>query len=84
MVTRTLIAVEMAHRAGLYAPCYGTFGGAGLAQLFEATEEQKEKYLYPTLWGEKRGFCLSEPSGGSDRRTQTKAVQDGETDYKRR
>ena len=39
LVTRTLIAVEMAqHRAGLYAPCYGTFGGAGLAQLFEATD----------------------------------------------
>jgi len=68
LVTRTLIAVEMSqHRAGLYAPCYGTFGGAGLAQLFEATEEQKEKYLYPTLRGEKRGFFgLSEPSGGSD------------------
>ena len=82
LVTRTLMAVEMAqHRAGLYAPCYGTFGGAGLAQLFEATEEQKEKYLYPTLRGEKRGFFgLSEPSGGSDpaRAIQTKAVQDGD------
>ena len=34
LVTRTLIAVEMSqHRAGLYAPCYGVFGGAGLAQL---------------------------------------------------
>lgn len=52
---------------GLYAPCYGTFGGAGLAQLFEATDDQKERYLYPTLRGEKRGFFgLSEPSGGSD------------------
>ena len=50
LVTRTLIAVEMAqHRGGLYVPCYGTFGGAGLAQLFEATEEQKERYLFPTL-----------------------------------
>ena len=82
LVTRTLIAVEMAqHRAGLYAPCYGVFGGAGLAQLFEATEEQKDKYLYPTLRGEKRGFFgLSEPSGGSDpaRAIQTKAVQDGD------
>ena len=44
-------------------------------------EEQKEKYLYPTLRGEKRGFFgLSEPSGGSDpaRAIQTKAVQDGD------
>ena len=82
LVTRTLIAVEMAqHRAGLYAPCYGVFGGAGLAQLFEATEDQKDKYLYPTLRGEKRGFFgLSEPSGGSDpaRAIQTKAVRDGD------
>ena len=82
LVTRTLIAVEMSqHRAGLYAPCYGVFGGAGLAQLFEATEEQKDKYLYPTLRGEKRGFFgLSEPSGGSDpaRAIQTTAVRDGD------
>jgi len=81
LVTRTLLAIEMSqHRAGLYAPCYGTFGGAGLAQLFEATDHQKERYLYPTLRGEKRGFFgLSEPSGGSDpaRAIQTKAIQDG-------
>lgn len=82
LVTRTLMAVEMAqHRAGLYAPCYGTFGGAGLAQLYEASEEQKQRYLYPTLRGEKRGFFgLTEPSGGSDpaRAIQTRAVRDGE------
>ena len=82
LVTRTLMAVEMAqHRAGLYAPCYGVFGGAGLAQLYEANEDQKQRYLYPTLRGEKRGFFgLTEPSGGSDpaRAIQTRAVKDGE------
>ncbi len=82
LVTQTLISMEISqHRAGLYAPCYGTFGGAGLAQLFEATDEQKERYLFPTLRGEKRGFFgLSEPSGGSDpaRAIQTKAVKDGD------
>ena len=82
LMTSTLIAIEMSqHRAGLYAPCYGTFGGAGLAQLFEATDEQKEQYLFPTLRGEKRGFFgLSEPSGGSDpaRAIQTKAERDGD------
>jgi len=82
LMTTTLIAIEMSqHRAGLYAPCYGTFGGAGLAQLFEATDEQKEQYLFPTLRGEKRGFFgLSEPSGGSDpaRAIQTKAERDGD------
>ena len=82
IVTRTLMAIEMSqHRAGLYAPCYGVFGGAGLAQLFEANEDQKERYLFPTLRGEKHGFFgLTEPSGGSDpaRAIQTKAVKDGD------
>jgi alkylation response protein AidB-like acyl-CoA dehydrogenase len=82
LVTRTLMAIEMAqHRAGLYAPCYGVFGGAGLAQLYEANEDQKERYLYPMLRGEKRGFFgLTEPSGGSDpaRAIQTTAVKDGD------
>lgn len=82
VTTRALMAIEMSqHRAGLYTPCYGTFGGAGLAQLFEATEEQKEKYLYPTLRGEKLGcFALTEPSGGSDpgRAIQTRARADGD------
>jgi alkylation response protein AidB-like acyl-CoA dehydrogenase len=82
IVTRTLMAIEMSqHRAGLYAPCYGVFGGAGLAQLFEANEDQKQRYLYPTLRGEKRGFFgLTEPSGGSDpaRAIQTRAVKDGD------
>ncbi len=80
--TRALMAIEMSqHRAGLYNPCYGTFGGAGLAQLYEATEEQKEKYLYPTLRGEKKGcFALTEPSGGSDpaRAIQTRGHEDGD------
>ena len=52
MVTRVLIAIECSqHRAGIYTPCYGAFGGARQAQLFEATEIQKEKYLYPMLLG---------------------------------
>lgn len=82
VTTRALMAIEMSqHRAGLYNPCYGTFGGAGLAQLYEATEPQKEQYLYPALRGEKKGcFALTEPSGGSDpaRAIQTRGHQDGD------
>ncbi|MEX2615115.1 MAG: acyl-CoA dehydrogenase family protein [Alphaproteobacteria bacterium] len=81
LVTRSLIAIECSqHRAGLYAPCYYAFGGARQAQMFEATEAQKDKYLYPMLRGEKKVFFgLSEPSGGSDpaRAIQTRAVRDG-------
>ena len=84
LVTRTLIAFEMSqHRAGLYVPCYGVFGTMGLAQLYEATDDQKERYLKPVLRGEKKGFFgLTEPSGGSDpaRAIRTKAVKDG-TDW---
>lgn len=67
-VTYALMSMEMSqHAAGLYAPCYGVFGGSGLAQLFEATADQKERYLFPTLRGEKKGFfALTEPAGGSD------------------
>lgn len=82
LVTRVLMAMEMSqHRGGLYAPCYGVFGGSGLAQLFEATDYQKERYLYPTLSGEKKGFfALTEPSGGSDpaRAIQTRAHKEGD------
>lgn len=84
LVTRTLIAFEMSqHRAGLYVPCYGVFGTMGLAQLYEATDDQKERYLKPVLRGEKKGFFgLTEPSGGSDpaRAIRTRAVKDG-TDW---
>jgi alkylation response protein AidB-like acyl-CoA dehydrogenase len=81
LVTRTQIAREWTqHRGGLYTPCYNVFGGHGMAQLFEASEEQKEKYLFPVLRGEKKAFfALTEPSGGSDpaRAIQTRAVRDG-------
>ena len=82
VTTQVLLGEEMAqHRAGLYEPCYGVFGGAGLAQLYDASDYLKETYLYPQLRGEKRGFFgLSEPSGGSDpaRAIQTRAVRDGD------
>ena len=67
-VTTTLLAMEMSqHRAGLYVPCYGAFGPSGFAQLYDATPEQRERFLYPALRGEKRVFFgLTEPAGGSD------------------
>ncbi|MBO9524097.1 MAG: acyl-CoA dehydrogenase family protein [Nocardioidaceae bacterium] len=81
IVTRTLLAMEMSqHRAGLYAPCYAAFGQPDMGQLYDGTEEQKERYLYPVLRGEKKSFfALTEPSGGSDpaRSIQTRAKRDG-------
>ncbi len=43
-------------------------------------DDQKERWLYPTLRGEKKGcFALTEPSGGSDpaRAIQTRGIKDG-------
>ncbi|MGC0417716.1 acyl-CoA dehydrogenase family protein [Embleya sp. AB8] len=81
LVTRTLLAMEMSqHRAGLYAPCYSAFGQPDMGQLYEGTDEQKERYLFPVLRGEKSSFfALTEPSGGSDpaRAIQTRAKRDG-------
>ncbi len=82
LVTRSLVAEETSqHRAGLYAPAYGVFGPGGLVQLYAANDQQKEKYLYPLLRGEKKGFFgLTEPSGGSDpaRAIQTRAARNGD------
>ena len=51
-----------------------------MAQLFEATDSQKEKYLYPTLRGEKRGFWFVRTIWRLDpaRAIQTKAVREGD------
>ncbi|HZU76922.1 MAG TPA: acyl-CoA dehydrogenase family protein, partial [Dehalococcoidia bacterium] len=82
--TRVLMAEEMSqHRAGLYAPCYGLIGSrTGPPQLWiKGTPEQKERYLWPSLRGEKHSFLgITEPSGGSDpaRAIQTRGVRDGD------
>ena len=82
MITRTLAAEEMSqHRAGLYHPSYDVFGEEPPPPLFEATDYQRERYLFPLIRGEKRVFIgVTEPSGGSDpaRAIQTKAVRDGD------
>lgn len=81
-VTQTLLSMEISqHRAGIYAPCYHSFTGYGLAQLYDVSEEQRERFLYPLLSGEKRSyFAMSEPSGGSDpaRSIRTTAVRRGD------
>ena len=83
IVTRTMLAEEMSqHHAGLYAPAYGTFGSSPPEHLYKGTDEQKEKYLYPVIRGEKHAFFgLSEPSGGSDpaRAIRTRGVRDGDS-----
>ncbi|GAA1718657.1 acyl-CoA dehydrogenase family protein [Nonomuraea bangladeshensis] len=56
-----------------------TFGGTADNILYAGTEEQKRRYLIPTIEGERRScFAITEPGAGSDARNiRTKAVRDG-------
>lgn len=56
------------------------FGGSADNILYYANEEQKEKYLIPTINGEKKScFAMTEPGAGSDTRNiKMTAVKDGD------
>ena len=56
-----------------------TFGGSADNILYYCNEEQKKKYLLPTISGEKRScFALTEPGAGSDAGSiRMSAVKDG-------
>jgi alkylation response protein AidB-like acyl-CoA dehydrogenase len=56
------------------------FGGAADNILFHANEEQKQRYLVPTIEGERHScFAITEPGAGSDARNiRTSAYQDGD------
>ncbi|GAA3830697.1 MULTISPECIES: acyl-CoA dehydrogenase family protein [Amycolatopsis] len=55
------------------------FGGAADNILFHANEEQKERYLLPTISGERKScFAITEPGAGSDAKNiRTSARKDG-------
>ncbi|WP_075035637.1 acyl-CoA dehydrogenase family protein [Halobacillus dabanensis] len=55
------------------------FGGSADNILYYGNEEQKEKYLLPTINGEKKScFAMTEPGAGSDTRNlRMTAVKDG-------
>ncbi|WP_214325615.1 acyl-CoA dehydrogenase family protein [Nonomuraea sediminis] len=56
-----------------------SFGGSADNILYAGTGEQKQRYLIPTIEGERRScFAITEPGAGSDARNiRTKAVRDG-------
>ncbi len=56
------------------------FGGEADNILFNATEEQQEAYLRPTIEGTRRScFAITEPGAGSDARAiRTSAKRDGD------
>ncbi|SDC26843.1 acyl-CoA dehydrogenase family protein [Actinokineospora iranica] len=56
------------------------FGGAADNILFYANEEQKQRYLLPTIAGERKScFAITEPGAGSDAKAiRTSARRDGD------
>jgi acyl-CoA dehydrogenase len=56
------------------------FGGDADNILFHANDEQKRRYLEPTISGERHScFAITEPDAGSDARNiRTSAVRDGD------
>jgi acyl-CoA dehydrogenase len=60
-----------------------TFGGSADNILYAGTEEQKQRYLIPTIEGERRScFAITEPGAGSDARNiAARAVKDASGDW---
>ncbi|MCI2418829.1 acyl-CoA/acyl-ACP dehydrogenase [Saccharopolyspora sp. K220] len=56
-----------------------TFGGSADNILYSCNAEQEQRYLIPTIAGERRScFAITEPGAGSDARNiRTRAVRDG-------
>ncbi|MFI0352262.1 acyl-CoA dehydrogenase family protein [Actinomadura sp. 9N407] len=56
-----------------------SFGGSADNILYAGTDEQKQRYLVPTIEGERRScFAITEPGAGSDARSiRARAVKDG-------
>lgn len=55
------------------------FGGSPEPLLKSATDEQKERYMYPVIRGERRScYAFTEPDAGSDvQGIKTRAIKDG-------
>ena len=58
-----------------------SFGGDADNILYSANDEQQERYLLPTINGDKIScFAITEPGAGSDARNiRTSAVRDGDS-----
>ena len=80
LLTRCVISEEIGRTVVIPYRMNEVFGPDVRPPLLYCKGEQKEKYLYPVLNGEKRMcFALTEPDAGSDPAgMQTRAVRDGD------
>lgn len=68
------------HRNGNYNAALGAFGYEPPNALYAGTQDQIDRFVIPTVAGERRGFfAITEPNGGSDpaRAIRTSATQRG-------
>ena len=74
---QTMLAIVIMELSKTFVPF--TFGGSADNILYYANDEQKQKYLIPTINGEKKScFAMTEPNAGSDTRNiKMSAVKDG-------
>ncbi|MFI7424270.1 acyl-CoA dehydrogenase family protein [Nonomuraea sp. NPDC049684] len=73
-IMSAIIAMEMGRT---FVPF--SFGGSADNILYAGTDEQRQRYLVPTIEGERRScFAITEPGAGSDARNiRTRATRDG-------
>ncbi|HEU0071649.1 MAG TPA: acyl-CoA dehydrogenase family protein [Alphaproteobacteria bacterium] len=80
ILPRVIVYSELARSIALPSRGEGITGPTVRAILFALEGEMREKYLYPTLRGERHGcFAQTEPDAGSDPGSmRTTAVRDGD------
>jgi acyl-CoA dehydrogenase len=80
LLARCIIAEEMSRSVAVPYRSNELFGPEVRAVLFYCNEEQKQRFLFPALRGEKRVcFAQTEPDAGSDPAAmQTRAISDGD------
>ncbi|MGM9949349.1 MAG: acyl-CoA dehydrogenase family protein, partial [Lysinibacillus sp.] len=73
-----MLAIVLMELSKTFVPF--SFGGSADNILYYGNEEQKKKYLLPTINGEKKScFAMTEPNAGSDTRNiKMTAVKDGD------
>jgi acyl-CoA dehydrogenase len=80
LLARCIIAEEMSRSVAVPYRSNELFGPEVRPVLFYCNEEQKQRFLFPVLHGEKRVcFAQTEPDAGSDPAgMQTRAIGDGD------
>jgi len=80
LLSRCVIMEELARTVALPFRYTTVFGPEVRPVLFHCNEEQKERFLYPVMRGEKRiCFAQTEPDAGSDPASmKTRAIKDGD------